>query len=420
LKGEQLAARTPKKSLIAHGGDVAFIAVTVAGYLAWFAQLRPPLNLPVVTFSVVAGFIFAAVGTQWFNRISQTPKLPYSILYLLFQLTLVTAVTFLNQPYGSFWLLLLPLTSHGIVLLSQGAAAGFCLLEVGYFIGTLVLFGVSPLVALQNGVTFAAGVVFVALFTQITLNEERARHEVERLAAALAEANQKLSAYAVQAEELATAKERNRLAREIHDSLGHYLTAINIQLEAARALLGTESAPVRAAVEKAQTLTKEGLAEVRRSVAALRASPLEGRALPTVLDELVQECESAGLTTRFTVTGAPHPLPPPVELTLFRTVQEGLTNIRKHAQATQVTVALDYAETAVQLTIQDNGVGVAELDESGFGLVGLRERVALLGGQVQITTGAGQGFTLFVSLPLNHPSTGAGLNNGTQSCVDDV
>ena len=90
----------------------------------------------------------------------------------------------------------------------------------------------------------------------------------------------------------------------------------------------------------------------------------------------------------------PHPLPPPVELTLFRTAQEGLTNIRKHAQATQVTVALDYAETAVQLTIQDNGVGAAELDESGFGLVGLRERVALLGGQVQITTGAGQGFTL--------------------------
>lgn len=399
MQGEQLAATTPQKSLMAHGGDVAFIAVTVAGYFAWFAQLRPPLNLPVITFSVVAGFVFAAVGTQLFDRISETPKLLFSIIYLLFQLLLITAVTFLNRPSGSFWLLLLPLASHSVVLLSQWAAVGFCLLEVGYFTGTLILLGVSPLVAVQNGVTFAAGVVFVALFTQMTLNEGRARHEVERLAAALAEANQKLSAYAVQAEELATAKERNRLAREIHDSLGHYLTAIHIQLEAARALLGTEPAPVRAAVEKAQALTKEGLTEVRRSVAALRASPLEGRALTTVLDELAQECESAGLTTRFTVTGAPRPLPPPVELTLFRTAQEGLTNIRKHAQATQVTVDLNYADAAVQLTIQDNGVGADDLDESGFGLVGLRERVALLGGEVQITTSTGQGFTLAIVIP---------------------
>ncbi len=246
---------------------------------------------------------------------------------------------------------------------------------------------------------YLAGIVFVVVFTQVAVSERRTRAEVERLAAELGEANRKLREYAVQAEELATAKERNRVAREIHDSLGHYLTVINVQIEAARAVMQSDRERALDALSKAQTLTQEGLAEVRRSVAALRASPTESRPLPEVVATLVDECRASGILTESLVTGTPRPLPPQAELTLYRAAQEGLTNVRKHAHASRADLTLDYSDAArVRLVVQDNGVG-GNGSSGGFGLLGLRERVQLLGGQVRTRTAAGQGFTLEVEVP---------------------
>src|SRR6185369_12887105 len=116
---------------------------------------------------------------------------------------------------------------------------------------------------------------------------------------ALAEANQQLRDHAAQVEELASTKERNRLAREIHDSLGHYLTVVNVQIGAAQAILEQDRPRALDHLSKAQALTQEGLAEVRHSVAALRASPTESGPLPEALAKLAEQWNAAGLSTRF-------------------------------------------------------------------------------------------------------------------------
>jgi hypothetical protein len=115
-----------------------------------------------------------------------------------------------------------------------------------------------------------------------------------------------------------------------------------VQIEAARAVIGAPRA--LDALRKAQSLAQEGLADVRRSVAALRASPTEDRPLPEALAALAAENRASGLLTELAVTGAPRPLPPQTELTLYRAMQEGLTNVRKHARASRVDIALDYGD----------------------------------------------------------------------------
>lgn len=157
--------------------------------------------------------------------------------------------------------------------------------------------------------------------------------------------------------------------------------------------------PSRAAdaLNKAQSLAREGLADVRRSVAALRASPIESRLLTVAA--LAEECRTAGIRTDFSVTGAPRSLSPQAELTLYRAVQEGLTNVRKHAHASHAEVVLDYVDAdCVRLVVKDNSVGGNTAD-GGFGLVGVRERVQLLGGQVRVQTETGQGFMFEVERP---------------------
>jgi signal transduction histidine kinase len=252
--------------------------------------------------------------------------------------------------------------------------------------------------ALTVGPSLLAAVVFVAVFTRIATNEELARREVERLLAELGEANRKLRAYAVQAEELATTKERNRLAREIHDGLGHYLTAVHVQIRAARAVMGQDVERAEDALSKAERLSREALEDVRRSVAALRVSPVEGQPLPDALAPLIEGARTSGLDVGFEVTGSPRSLSPPAELTLYRAAQEGLTNVRKHAGASHVEVALAYRDDEVVLTVQDDGQGAAA-PEGGFGLLGLRERVQLLGGEMDVTTSPGRGFNLKVQVP---------------------
>jgi signal transduction histidine kinase len=242
------------------------------------------------------------------------------------------------------------------------------------------------------GVIYGTGIVFVVVFTRVAASEREARRE-------LAEANTRLRERAAQIEDLAITKERNRLAREIHDSLGHYLTVVNVQISAAQTILDHDRTRALDHLTKAQTLTQEGLAEVRHSVAALRASPTESRPLPEALAQLAEQWNAAGLRVKFAVAGTIRPLTPQANLTLYRAAQEALTNVGKHAHATSVDLYLDYQdERLVLLQITDDGLGSTN-SEGGFGLLGVRERVQLLSGAVRVRTEAGKGFSLQVSLP---------------------
>jgi signal transduction histidine kinase len=247
---------------------------------------------------------------------------------------------------------------------------------------------------------FSFALIFTLVFTLLAVSSEKSRSQMERLAAELSTANHKLREYAVQAEELAATRERNQLGREIHDSLGHYLTVVNVQIEAARALWKSDPIRARDALAKAQSFTREGLMDIRRSVATLRSSPLDNKPLVEVLRQMVVKSQTTGLSAELKLMGEERSLSPPVAWTLYRAGQEGLTNVRKHAQAKNVVLILDFQTAGkIGLRISDDGVGAAENITSGFGLIGLRERAQILGGEVWVQTSPQAGFTLEMVVP---------------------
>ena len=140
--------------------------------------------------------------------------------------------------------------------------------------------------------------------------------------------------------------------------------------------------------------------------------PLGARSLPEVVEDLVNECRSSGIATEYAIHGEVRTLDPQTELALYRAAQEGMTNMRKHAQTSRAEVTVEYPETGsdetmIRLTIRDYGVG-SDSPSGGFGLIGVHERVRLLGGEVRIETEPGEGFTLSVEVPSHagRPSDG--------------
>jgi signal transduction histidine kinase len=239
-----------------------------------------------------------------------------------------------------------------------------------------------------------------------SLKQAEARRRVEALYADLHAAHQALAALHQRAREAAVAEERNRLAREIHDTLAHYLTVVNVQLEAAEKLASDQPARSLEAIGRARRLTLECLQEVRRSVGALRAATLEELSLPSALQKLTRELvESTELDVCLDLS-----LPDDVRLApetaqaLFRVAQEGLTNVQRHARATHARVCLGAAPSAVVLRVEDDGVGPAAppqpAADGGLGLIGLRERIALLGGRLVFGPGRDGGACLEVTVPL--------------------
>jgi signal transduction histidine kinase len=381
-----------------HAAQWAFIVVVVIGYVTGLVtglEDQTPYTI-ALTLGLTAVYLYLGLhDTDYFTRYP-TPLGKAS--FFIIALGLVIMVQIILGPNGS-WLMSLPLAGTAVEHLRPlwrwpvylGVMAGLVL---------PIVTRVTWEIALLNALVFSPAIFFVVVFTQVSLEERSARRRAEKLTAELEAANHQLAAYAAQAEELAISNERNRLAREIHDNLGHYLTVVNVQIRAAQTILTADPAKAQDALTKAQTLTQEGLQAIRQSIAALRESPLEKRSLPEAIRALLAETAGAGIVTEFNTLGAPRPLDPRAELTLYRAAQEGLTNVRKHARASRVDVTLDYTQnTAVSLVIQDNGVGTAVGANSGFGLLGIRERAELLGGALRVQSDPGRGFALHVHLP---------------------
>jgi two-component system NarL family sensor kinase len=205
--------------------------------------------------------------------------------------------------------------------------------------------------------------------------------------------------------ESGAAEERNRLAREIHDTLAQGLSATVLHLDAAEALLeaGADLERIKAAVHRALQTTRENLEEARRSVLDLRAAPLEGRTLAEALEELCAELRDApGPEVRFTAVGGTRPLPPRVEVGLYRIAQEALSNALRHAGAETVTMDLVAEPDRIALAVEDDGCGfrVGEMPEGRFGLIGMRERVRLLDGDLRVESAPGAGTRVEAVVPL--------------------
>lgn len=202
-------------------------------------------------------------------------------------------------------------------------------------------------------------------------------------------------------------EERNRLAREIHDTLAQGMTAVALQLESVDALLeaNADTDRVRATLARAMSLNRANLEEARRSVLDLRSATLDGRSLAQAVHALARGWSEPPRLLA-TVTGANQPLPQRIEVGLYRIIQEALTNVMRHAQAREVRLRLVITPASVRATISDDGVGFdpAQVPEGRFGLVGLNERAKLLGGTLYIASSPAKGTRLVVKIPVRAPS----------------
>jgi signal transduction histidine kinase len=367
-------------------GYRTFVAVVVTAYFTLIALTPRTPMMPVVSWAQLlpVSVLYLGLGIWGFDYARGRSRLWVSLAYLLVEFAIGMRINALAWG-GGLPLILLPLAAQAVILLPRLLAAAMCVLVIAGISGNLSWVPAWPH-WLRNIAQATAAVVFVVVYVGVAQRERQARQRAEALTAEVAQ--------------LAAANERNRMAREIHDTLGHYLTVIHVQLEAARAVIGTDSDRGMLAVTRAQALAKDGLTAVRQSVKALREdATVEGVA--EQIASLVDSVHDERFNVTFKTSGKPRPVSAAVALALHRTTLEALTNVRKHADAANVEIELAFRDDGrVQLRVHDDGKGTADATAgTGFGLKGIRERAEQLKGSVDYRTAPSEGFTVYVELP---------------------
>jgi signal transduction histidine kinase len=221
--------------------------------------------------------------------------------------------------------------------------------------------------------------------------------------AALAEANRKLTLYAAATEQLAVSQERNRMARELHDTLAHSLSGVIVQLEAVEALWDVNLTGARKMIEHVHQSARSGLIEVRRALTSLRASPLEDLGLALAIRDLAESVAArTELKLNLEVTDRIENIPPEVEQCVYRVAQEALTNVTRHSKAKSLHVSLTQPNGHLILNIKDDGQGFESnnVEATRYGLKGLRERAEMIGGTLDIETKLNHGTAVQFRVPL--------------------
>jgi signal transduction histidine kinase len=370
------------------------------------------LRLLVMTGGIAA---FVALDRLEYRRFGETTPLRAALVLFVVRIAIYEAVTWTDAyRYTVLLTLFLPLLG----LWYFGTVVGLELAALACVDFALHQMAVTPNWLsnpdnLQSDLQFLLALIFTLALVYVLAREKASRTRSESLFAELTEAHgeleaahQQLRLYAEQVEQLATAKERNRLARDIHDSLGHYLTIINVQLEKALSYQEREPAEAVQAVRDAKHLASEALQDVRRSVSALRTTE-ELFALIPALHTLVDRLHSSRLSVALHVSGQEEGYSKQALMALFRVAQEGFTNVERYAKAAAATIDVDFGEAVATLRLCDDGRGfdteaLSELQpdrEGGYGLQGARERLELVGGRLDIDSAAGQGTNLTATIP---------------------
>ncbi|MGL4880596.1 MAG: sensor histidine kinase [Waterburya sp.] len=248
--------------------------------------------------------------------------------------------------------------------------------------------------AINTTILFCLISLFVFLLVNALLAEYRSRQE-------LGFANKQLRNYALLIEDKAMLQERNRIAREIHDSLGHSLTAQNIQLANALLYLRSNLERSESFLAEAKKLSSHALQDVRQSVATLRADPLQGKILKVAIAELIEDLQYRTEINFHYQSNIPDFLPNEITSTVYRIVQEALTNMMKYSQATEVKISLQLITNYLEVQVKDNGMGFDPQDNTtGFGIQGMRERTTALRGKFNLVSFPGKGCQITVTIPL--------------------
>ncbi|MEL6461965.1 MAG: sensor histidine kinase [Cyanobacteria bacterium J06621_15] len=247
------------------------------------------------------------------------------------------------------------------------------------------------------GVLFTFILLFVLLLVNAVISERESKQK-------LVLAHEQLRQYALRIEDQATLQERSRIAREIHDSIGHSLTAQSIQLENALLFIESNIDKAKSFLLQGKNMGSNALKEVRFSVSALRSDPLKGKSLELAIKDLFQEFQSRlqiKIKFKFDLQ-ANNNLSPEINLTVYRIIQEALTNISKHSNADSVIIEVKAIDNSLYLNIQDNGVGFNPIQNTtGFGLQSMQDRANALGGKFYLNSKPGEGCTIIMFLPLS-------------------
>ena len=392
---------------------VPFLVLTVP-ILPYILSQSPTAGAIGITVGVAAA---AGAWITWFTVLhrSWATRRWLMRLYCFGLLAFIAALTARSPWYGFFtWLGFL----HAFQYLA-GAWRWVACVAVALIFGIDQGGGFHPLTASQVAtwiILAAVDVVLVGVFVLLGQKSEEQNQARKGMIAELARANQRLeemmaentglqAQLLTQAREAGAGDERQRMAREIHDTLAQGLTGIITQLEAAQQT-GHETERDRR-IGNATRLARDSLAEARRSVQALRPQALEDARFPDALaQEVARWSATSGVSAEVKTTGDAAAMHPEVEVTLLRVAQEALANVARHAQATHAWVTLSYMGDVVTLDVRDDGSGFAEpagpgqsASGGGFGLIAMRQRVNRLAGQLEIESEPGAGTAVSASLP---------------------
>jgi signal transduction histidine kinase len=372
-----------KNSPLNIGGITAFFLVFLAWYWIFIIRLdRWGRSSPILVVSFAVMMLLLAGMTTVHGIYYMQLFSMYAIIFSVMQTRQAIALSIFLSVLGGF----LIIRENELTLAqSTGIIAGFS--TAAFF---SILFG-----------------LFISAIIRQSSERQQIIDELKAARADLAQAER----------EAGILEERQRLAREIHDTLAQGFTSIVMHLEAADQALPDHAAlqPARQRIIQARNTARESLAEARRFVWALRSEPLERETLVFAIRRVAKLWEEeTGIPTQVEISGDEHNLPSPFEVTLLRTTQEALANIRQHASARHVIITLTYMEDQVILDVQDDGQGfdasaaptckTGREAGTGFGLLGMRERAEQLGGSLIIESVPGEGTTLVVELPLSQPA----------------
>jgi signal transduction histidine kinase len=317
---------------------------------------------------------------------------------------------------AAYWVLATALTFVDGLLIPFIGSLGVIGLATAFLLGNLrnplksgaglviVLVGIVIVVYNIPGAQSASDLIFIPLRFVVSwvagyaLRERAEQAEAAEVRAAQAEREREAAA------RIAVAEERARIARELHDIVAHAVSVMVLQVGAVRHKLPDALAEDRDALKGVERAGRTALAEMRRLLGAMRRDGDEAELLPQPgldgLDSLLEEVGRAGLPVELHVDGEPFPLPRGIDLSAYRIVQEGLTNTLKHARATDADVTVRYRPDELEIEVRDNGEGTSTSDGLGHGLVGVRERVRIYGGEMTAGTATGGGYVLSTRLPL--------------------
>ncbi|MBE2998781.1 sensor histidine kinase [Nocardiopsis sp. HNM0947] len=396
--------RPPRILQVLFWGNMA-TTFAVFGFTAWAEREHISTAPPEVTAVVVAATLSAVLCCLLWPFAAWSPHAPARRRAVSAAFLVVAVLCTMTSNATMFLLVCVASVQAVAVFGVTGGAVHAVLLAAFGLSGPLFI----PEMPLWAGVYTAATMLFLAavsaaLFLALTVAARRAEHTRDLLAE-LEQAHGELRVRNRQVREMTLAEERSRMAREMHDSTGHHLTALAMTLSNALRFRTHRPDEAWTEVEQARDLAREALEDTRRWVRALRPLTLEGVSGPEAMRALAGSFDGTGLRVDFTAEGTWPDPPEAAELVCYRALQEGLANAVRHSGAGRIGVHLRSTPDTVELMVEDDGQGAgAARTERGFGLRGIAERAGAVGGAMTAGNGPEGGFLLRVEVPASEPS----------------